>query len=83
MAFLALAYNGAVGTALGFWAVTVVNKEHPAISASLGVLGTHVVGISLSALILGEAVDPTLVSSALMILAGIVIGTRMPARGAT
>jgi drug/metabolite transporter (DMT)-like permease len=82
-AFLALAYNGAVGTALGFWAMTVVNKELPAISASLGVLGTPVVGIGLSALILREAVDPKLLSAALMILAGIAIGARMPARGAT
>lgn len=82
-AFLALAYNGAIGTALGFWAMTVVNREIPAVSASLGVLGTPVVGIGLSALILGEAMDPKLISSALMILAGIAVGTRMPARSTT
>jgi drug/metabolite transporter (DMT)-like permease len=82
-ALLALAYNGAIGTALGFWAMTLVSKELPAISASLGVLGTPVVGIGLSALILGEAVDPKLVLSALMLLAGIAIGTTMPARGPT
>lgn len=79
-ALLALAYNGAIGTALGFWAMTVVNKELPAVSASLGVLGTPVVGIGLSALILGEAPDPALLLSALLILAGIAIGMKMPAR---
>ncbi|ANW05385.1 DMT family transporter [Bradyrhizobium icense] len=77
-ALLALAYNGVVGTALGYWAMTVVNKELPAISTSLGVLGTPVVGIGLSALILGEAVDPKLMASALMILVGIAVGTRLP-----
>jgi drug/metabolite transporter (DMT)-like permease len=74
-ALLALAYNGAVGTALGFWAMTVVNKELPAVSASLGVLATPVVGIALSTLILEEILDPRLILSALMILAGIAIGT--------
>ncbi len=80
-AFMALAYNGAIGTALGFWAMTVVNKELPAISTSLGVLGTPVVGIGLSSLILGEAMDPKLAFSALMILVGVAVGMRMPAPG--
>lgn len=79
-AFLALVYNGAIGTALGYWAMTVVNKELPAISSSLGVLGTPVVGIGLSILILGEPMDPKLVLSAMMILAGIAVGVRLPAR---
>jgi drug/metabolite transporter (DMT)-like permease len=79
-AFLALVYNGAIGTALGYWAMTVVNKELPAISSSLGVLGTPVVGIGLSILILGEPMDPMLVLSAMMILAGIAVGVRLPAR---
>jgi len=79
-AFLALAYNGAIGTALGFWAMTVVNKNMPAISASLGVLATPVVGIALSALILGEALDPKLMLSAGMILAGIAAGAPLQAQ---
>jgi len=73
-ALSALIYNGAIGTALGFWAMTSVNKELPATSASFGVLGTPVVGIGFSALILGEPVDAKLVCSALMILVGIVLG---------
>lgn len=75
-ALLALVYNGAIGTALGFWAMTVVNKELPAVTASLGVLATPVVGIGFSALVLGEPLDPRLLLSAAMILAGIAIGAR-------
>ncbi|MBN9580916.1 MAG: DMT family transporter [Afipia sp.] len=82
-ACLALAYNGAIGTALGFWAMTVVNKELPAISTSLGVLGTPIIGIGLSALILGEPVDAKLVLSATMILAGIAAGVSLPVRRTT
>lgn len=74
-AVLALLYNGAVGTALGFWAMTVVNKELPATAASLGVMATPVVGLVLSAFMLGEPIDLILIISSLLILTGIAIGT--------
>ena len=73
-ALLALLYNGAIGTALGFWAMTVVNKELPATAASLGVMATPVVGLVLSALILKESIDVVLITSSVLILAGIGIG---------
>jgi drug/metabolite transporter (DMT)-like permease len=82
-ALVALLYNGAVGTALGFWAMTVVNKELPAVVTSLGVLATPVVGLMLSALLLHERVDATLVLSSLLILTGIAIGTVAGGRGRT
>lgn len=44
-------------------------------------LGAPVVGIGLSSLIVGEAVDSKLALSALMILAGVAVGMRMPALG--
>lgn len=75
-ALLALTYNGVIGTALGFWAMTVVNRRVPATAVSLGVLGTPVLGIGLSAVILGEGVDPLLVLSAFAILSGIALGVR-------
>lgn len=75
-ALLALAYNGVVGTALGFWAMTVVNRRVPAATASLGVLATPVLGIGLSALLLGEGLDPVLIGSALAILVGVVLSAR-------
>lgn len=75
-ALLALTYNGVIGTALGFWAMTVVNRRVPATTASLGVLATPVVGIGLSAVILAEGIDPLLVFSAFVILSGIALGAR-------
>jgi drug/metabolite transporter (DMT)-like permease len=75
-ALLALTYNGVIGTALGFWAMTVVNRRVPATTASLGVLATPVVGIGLSAVILAEGLDPRLVVAALTILVGIALGAK-------
>jgi drug/metabolite transporter (DMT)-like permease len=74
-AVLALLYNGTIGTALGFWAMTVVNKELPATVASLGLLATPVIGLLLSAMILGEPTDTILITSSLLILIGIAVGT--------
>ncbi|MGH1574878.1 DMT family transporter [Methylobacterium sp. P31] len=73
-ALLALAYNGVIGTALGFWGMTVVNRRVPATTAALGVLATPVLGIGLSAAVLGEGLDPHLILSAFIILAGIGMG---------
>ncbi|WP_238296723.1 DMT family transporter, partial [Methylobacterium soli] len=73
-ALLALAYNGVIGTALGFWAMTVVNRRVPAATASLSVLATPVLGIGLAAGVLGEGLDPMLILSAFVILTGIAMG---------
>jgi drug/metabolite transporter (DMT)-like permease len=71
----AFACNGVVGTAFGFWAMTVVNKELPATTTSLGLLGTPVAGILLSALFLDEPINAGLMAATAMILLGIAIGT--------
>jgi drug/metabolite transporter (DMT)-like permease len=73
-AVLALLYNGAIGTALGFWAMITVNKELPATLTSLGVLATPVVGLLLSALMLHERIDAQLIMASLLISTGIGIG---------
>lgn len=75
-AILALAYNGVIGTALGFWAMTVVNRRVPATTAALGVLATPVFGLGLAAGLLGEGLDPTLIVSAVVIMAGLAVGVR-------
>lgn len=75
-AILALAYNGVIGTALGFWAMTVVNRRVPATTAALGVLATPVFGIGLAAVFLGEGLDPILILSALIIMVGVAIGLK-------
>src|SRR5436190_4660312 len=69
------AYSGLVGTALGFWAVTVVGRSIPATTTSLGILATPVVGIASSVAFLGEQVDQALLMAATMIIVGIGIGT--------
>jgi drug/metabolite transporter (DMT)-like permease len=69
------AYSGLVGTALGFWAMTVVGRSVPATTASLGILATPVVGIASSVAFLGEQVDQALLIAATMIIVGIGIGT--------
>lgn len=74
-AVAALLYNGAIGTALGFWAMTVVNKELPAMVTSLGVLATPVIGLVLSAVLLREGPDTALIVSSILIMAGIAVGT--------
>lgn len=78
-ALLALSYNGVIGTALGYWAMTVVNRRVPAATAALGVLVTPALGIGLASVILGEGLDPTLLISATVIAAGVVIGRSPPA----
>jgi len=75
-ALLALVYNGVVGTALGFWAMTVVSRRVPATTAALGVLATPVVGIGLAAVFLGEGLDPILIVAGLVIMVGLAIGTK-------
>jgi hypothetical protein len=69
------AYSGVVGTALGFWAMTVVGRRVSATTTSLGILATPVIGIVSSAAFLGEQVDQALLIAATMIIVGIGIGT--------
>jgi drug/metabolite transporter (DMT)-like permease len=69
------AYSGLVGTALGFWAMTVVGRGIPATTTSLGILATPVVGIASSVAFLGEQVDQALLIATTMIIVGIGIGT--------
>jgi len=69
------AYSGLVGTALGFWAMTVAGRSVPATTTALGILATPIVGIVSSAAFLGEQIDRVLLIAAAMIIAGIAIGT--------
>lgn len=75
-ALLALASNGVIGTALGFWAMTVLNRRVPATTASLGVLATPVMKMGLSAIVLAEGLDPLLAVSALIIPFWVALGAK-------
>ena len=72
---LGFGYSGLVSTALGFWAMAVVNRSVPATATALGILATPAVGIASSVLLLGERIDPPLIGATATILAGIAIGT--------
>ena len=73
-----LAYCGIPGTALAYWAMNTINASLPAVTTSLGVLGTPIVGILGSAVALDETVDARLVVSAGLVLGGIALGTSAP-----
>jgi drug/metabolite transporter (DMT)-like permease len=71
----AFLYTGICGTALAHWAMVMVNRSLPAVTTSLGLLATPVVGVGISAIWLDEPVSHSLIFAMAMILAGIAIGT--------
>jgi drug/metabolite transporter (DMT)-like permease len=73
-------YGGVFGIALAYWAMSMVNRSLPAVTTSLGVLATPVVGVITSAVVFGEPVTGSLIFAMAMILGGIAVGTI--ARGA-
>jgi drug/metabolite transporter (DMT)-like permease len=75
---LLLAYCGIPATALGYWAMTVINASLPATTTSLGILATPVVGILGSVLFLGEGLDLPLAAATCLILGGIALGVFTP-----
>ena len=56
----ALLYGGICGTALAHWAMVMVNRDLPAVTTSLGLLATPLLGIFSAAAILGEPLEPSL-----------------------
>lgn len=71
----ALLFGGIFGTALAHWAMVIINRSLPATITSLGLLATPVMGVAISALVLGETIELSLIAAMAMILGGIVIGT--------
>jgi drug/metabolite transporter (DMT)-like permease len=74
----AFLFAGLCGTALAYWAMAMVNRSLPAVTTSLGLLATPVVGIASSTIGLGETINASLVISMVMILGGIAVGTPLP-----
>jgi len=70
----AFAYAGVCGTALGYWAMAMINRSLPATTTALGMLATPVAGIAGSALFLGERPDAAMLGAMAMVLAGIALG---------
>ncbi len=70
-----LAYSGILGTAFGFWAMTVVNVHLPAIVTSLGLLATPITAIAFSLWFLDEKIDLDLLIAGTFIMLGIALGS--------
>ena len=70
-----LLYSGVVCTALAHWAMSAVNRSLPAITTSLGLLATPVLGIASAGTILNEAIEPSLLLAMTLIVGGIALGT--------
>ena len=63
------------GVVVAYWAMAMVNRSLPAVTTSLGILATPVVGTLGSAIALGEPIDMTLLAAMALILGGIAVGT--------
>jgi len=68
-----LLYVGPVATAFAYWAVVAVGQHLRARIVSMSLLATPCLGILISALALGEAVDRTLVLGLALVGAGIAV----------
>jgi drug/metabolite transporter (DMT)-like permease len=70
----ALVFAGVFGTAFAYWAMAVANRSLPAVTTSLVLLATPVVGVVCSTVLFDEAVTPSLMVAMTMILGGIATG---------
>lgn len=70
-----LLYGGIICTAFANWAMTMVNRSLPAVTTSLWLLATPLLGIISAILMLGEPVEPSLFLAMTLIVGGIALGT--------
>ncbi|MBB4425166.1 drug/metabolite transporter (DMT)-like permease [Bradyrhizobium sp. CIR48] len=68
-------YSGLIGSALAYWAMSMVNKSISALTTSLGTTGTPLVGIASAAILLDEPLDLSLAVAAGLIVTGIGLAT--------
>jgi drug/metabolite transporter (DMT)-like permease len=80
---IAFLFAGVFGTAAAYWAMATVNRSLPAVTTSLGILATPVVGTAISVAVLGEVLTLPLVVAMILILGGIALGTLPGAKQAT
>ena len=70
-----LAYVGPVATAFAYWAVVEAGRHYPASTMAVALLATPALGLVISALTLGEAVDVPLLVGVVLVGAGIRVAT--------
>jgi drug/metabolite transporter (DMT)-like permease len=68
-------FSGIICTAFANWAMTMVNRSLPAVTTSLCLLATPLLGIASATVILGEPVEPSLFAAMTLIIGGIALGT--------
>jgi drug/metabolite transporter (DMT)-like permease len=68
-------YSGIVCTAFANWAMTMVNRSLPAVTTSLCLLATPLLGILSATAILNEPLEPSLFLAMALIIGGIALGT--------
>jgi drug/metabolite transporter (DMT)-like permease len=71
-----LAYVGPVATAFAYWAVVEAGRHYPASTIAVALLATPALGLMISALALGEAVDTRLLVGVVLVGAGIRLATK-------
>jgi drug/metabolite transporter (DMT)-like permease len=69
-----LLFSGIVCTAFANWAMTMVNRSLPAVTTSLCLLATPLLGIVSATIILNEPVEPSLFAAMTLIVGGIALG---------
>ncbi|MBI3826915.1 MAG: DMT family transporter [Candidatus Rokubacteria bacterium] len=69
-----LLYAGIPGTAFAYWAIATASRHLPAVTTSLGSLGTPVVSVLVATLWLGERLTVSLVVAIVLILGGVAVG---------
>lgn len=72
---LLMLYSGIPGTALAYWAIAMASRNLPAVTTSLGLLGTPVLSLIIATIWLGETVTTSLVVAVLLILGGVALGS--------
>lgn len=70
-----LLYSAILGSAVAYWAMAMAGRLLPAVTTSLGLLGTPLVSIVVATLWLRESVTPSLVVAGVLILGGVALGT--------
>jgi drug/metabolite transporter (DMT)-like permease len=68
-------YSGIVCTAFANWAMTMVNRSLPAVTTSLCLLATPLLGIISATVMLNEPIEPSLFLAMALIIGGIALGT--------
>lgn len=78
---ISFAYVSIFGTGIAMWLVVEAARRLPAVQVTIGQLATPVIGVTTSALALGEMPGVGVVMGLALILAGVGVSTLRPARG--